>query len=225
MLGHLDYEYVFKDIDMGSWLMFQNKLPKKPHAETIFPTHTFGNTLELEEPDDYRTVFDGAHSLGSEIREFGAATVLSLAPTKLVTSCEGGLVLTNHKYLEDFVRFRRDKCARMSEVHALVGLKTLFYLDRIKSWKNGVFNYYSRQIPGQFQEVPYDSNYNTIGFLNTEHLKIPEHIETRQYYSPIYYMELLPNAFEVYKNIVCLPSWYGVDFRQIVEDIKEANDL
>lgn len=210
---------VFVDINKETWLM--EDLGKG--LKLSFPTHTFGNIIELK--DDYHVIYDGAHALGSKIREFGDATVLSLAPTKLVTSCEGGLVLTNQKYLDDFVRFRRDKCARMSEIHALIGLKTLNYLDEILQWKEMVYHYYKSYIPGQFQEIPINSNYNTIGFLNTENLIIPKHIETKQYYEPIFQIDLLPKSYEVYKKMVCLPSYYNCPYKDIVESILELNGL
>lgn len=216
MISHL--QKVFVDIDKETWLMKDLGRGLK----LSFPTHTFGNIIEIE--NDNKILYDGAQALGSVIKKFGDATVLSLAPTKLVTSCEGGLVLTNQEYLAKFVRFRRDKCARMSEVHALIGLKTFEYLDIILNWKEKVYNYYKSYIPGQFQEIPIHSNYNTIGFLNTEKLEIPEHIETKQYYEPVFDMELMPNAFEVYKQMVCLPSYYDCPYIQIVEDILEVNE-
>lgn len=210
---------VFVDINKETWLM--EDLGKG--IKLSFPTHTFGSIIELK--NDHKVIYDGAHALGSKIRKFGDATILSLAPTKLVTSCEGGLVLTNQKYLADFVRFRRDKCARMSEVHALVGIQTLHYLNEVLQWKEEVYHYYKSYIPGQFQEIPIHSNFNTIGFLNTENLKIPENIETKQYYEPIYQIDLLPNAYEVYKKMVCLPSYYGCPYKDIVESILELNGL
>lgn len=214
----------FFDIDKKTWLManYEDFIHWNKN-ELLFPTHTFGNIIEIGR--DYNVIYDGAHALGSVINKFGEATVLSLAPTKLVTSCEGGLVLTNEKHLADFVRFRRSKCARMSEVHALVGLYTLRHISEIIAWKKRVYHYYKSYIPGVFQEIPHDSNFNTIGFLNIENLKIPDHIKTKQYYEPIFQVDLLPNAFEVFSKMVCLPSYYDCSYVQIVEDIKEANEL
>jgi perosamine synthetase len=210
----------FLDINKLTWNI--SDYPAHRH-NLIFPTHTFGNVVELSR--NYNVIYDGAHALGSDIKKFGDATVFSLAPTKLVTSCEGGLVLTNEKYLESFVRFRREKCARMSEIHALIGLKTLDYLDVILEWKQRVYHYYKSYIPGIFQEINIDSNYNTIGFLNTENLKIPKWITTKQYYEPVFDMELLPNSFEVFKKMVCLPSYYNCPYKDIVEGILEMNGL
>lgn len=200
----IDIEWI--DINRNTWL---------PLQQCTIGLHTFGNI------SDYGEIYDGSHAFGATLKDIGKATVFSLAPTKLITSCEGGLVITNIRELGEFVREYRDKCARMSEVHAIVGLKTLEHLEEVIKWKVEVYNYYRKHIPGQFQKVPYDSNFNTIGFINTEGLVIPESIETRQYYEPL--KKGLKNTDYVYKNMICLPSWYGVDYKEIVRDILEDN--
>ncbi len=209
------------DVKIDTWLMDIDKMPAVNGI--ISPNHTFGNVLNME--GDYKIIFDGAHALGSKIENIGEATVFSLAPTKLVTSCEGGLIVTNNEYLAGALRVERDKCARMSEVHATIGLQTLYYIDIVKKWKAQVYDYYKKHIPGKFQKVEYDSNYNTIGFVNTHLLDIPDHIETRQYYEPLLKLPHLTVSDYIYKRMVCLPSYYDCPYKQIVEDIKELNDL
>jgi dTDP-4-amino-4,6-dideoxygalactose transaminase len=91
----------------------------------------------------------------------------------------------------------------------------------VLSWKKEVYNYYRKHLDGIFQKIAESSNHNTIGILTS--LKIPEHIETRKYYQPIELNNDLPNTEAIYRSIVCLPSWYGVDYKQIVNDINEFN--
>lgn len=222
LMNYMVHEIAFHDINPDTWLVDFN-FDKIGREDLLAPNHTFGNIIEIHR--DNPVIYDGAHALGSWIKEIGDATVFSLAPTKLITSCEGGMVITNNDDLAEFVKFRRDKCARMSEVHALVGLKTLFYLNEVKRWKKSVYSYYKRHIPGQFQQITHTSNYNTIGFLNIYNLDIPEHIETRQYYEPIFDEGLFSKSYHVYNKIICLPSWYGVDYMEIVHNILEANKL
>ena len=88
-----------------------------------------------------------------------------------------------------------------------------------------VYEYYKKHIPGQFQKIPYNSTYNTIGFLNICNLKIPKHIEIKQYYEPIHLPQKNTITEYVYNNIICLPSYYNCPYKQIVEDIKEENDF
>lgn len=220
VLSYTEHQIEYCDIDKETWLM-----EKTDGYGIVSPNHTFGNVLE--DQGHSCQIFDGAHCLGCKLESVGFATVLSLAPTKLVTACEGGIILTNNDKLNTYARIMRRYIARESEVHAIIGLQTLKHLDEVLAWKKKVYNYYSKNIPGQFQKIPIESNYNTIGFLNTEHLIIPEKIETRQYYENQWEDggKSFPNAWYVYKNIVCLPSYYGVDYKQIVEDINEANEI
>ncbi len=202
------------DIDLRTWL------PQEIYSDKTLYLNTFGNIGKSKRND---TLYDSSHCLGAKIKEIGLAHVFSLAPTKLITACEGGLIITNNKELYEFAKERRDKMCRMSEIHALIGLTYLPHLNKALQWKKDIYEYYKKYIPGQFQVIENNSTYNTIGFLNTENLKIPSHIETRQYYEPIFDNDVKSNTKFVYEHIVCLPSWYGVDKEKIVNDILEYN--
>lgn len=206
---------IYHDVGEYTWLMenFNSK------NQTLLPVHTFGNVTQYE---GKFVIYDGAHALGTNIFDIGDVTVFSLAPTKLVTSCEGGIIITdNHNMAHKMIELR-DKIGRMSEIHALIGLKTLEKIKIILNWKKTVYNYYKKFIFGQFQYKCIDSNWNTIGFLNLENLKIPETIETRQYYEPL--IRGLPNTDYIYKNMVCLPSYYNVNYKQVVNEILKYNE-
>jgi len=215
-LKKLDYIIEFCDIDKNTWHMNGSK-----YRRNVSPNHTFGSVDVVR---DKFVIYDGAHALGCKLEDIGMATVFSLAATKIVTSCEGGIIITNHKTLAHWCKHNRDKMGRMSEVNAIIGLATLKHLDKIKRWKKKVFKYYRDHLPGKFQDIPIESNYNTIGFLNTELLVIPKKIETRQYYEPVWNDgKSFPNARYVFRNIYCLPSWYGVDYKKIVDLILDKN--
>lgn len=202
----------FRDINPNTWLMHEFK-----NTDIYLPIHTFGNIFEIDEP---YTIFDGAHALGAKIRNFGLATVFSLAPTKLITACEGGIIVTNHQEIAERIIDLRNKVSRMSELNAIWGLETLKHLDEMLKWKKRCYHYYKKHLEGQFQEIPNNSNYNTIGFL-TE-LEIPGNIEYQQYYKPL--VSGFSNTDIVYEKMICLPSWYGVDYKLIVELIKKKNE-
>jgi len=209
----------YHDIDKKTWHM--NDFPK---YGLISPSHTFGNIQEYGETKG-KVIFDGAHAFGAKIKEIGDATVFSFAPTKTITTGEGGAIITNNKKFSEWLNENRNSMCRMTEMNAIVGLQLLKYTNDIMDWKKTVYNFYSSEIPGDFQEIPITSSYNTIGFLNTEHLIIPEHIKTKQYYVPIGGVSLLPNSYYVYKNICVLPSWFGLDCKKVVEDIWDVNKL
>lgn len=205
---------VFVDIDPDTWTMQHGKY------RMVMPVHTFGNVCEIE--SDHK-IYDGAHSLGSRIKDFGDATVLSMAPTKIITSIEGGMVLTDDFDLAAKITEIRDKVSRMSEIHAIFGLAYLTHIDEVMKFKEKVFEYYSKNLKGTFQKTDIHSNHNTIGMLTD--LKIPDCIETKKYYEPMSESRigLLENTRLVYDTIVCLPSYFNCPYEQIVEIINNFN--
>lgn len=210
IVNTLELDVYWVDIDKETWLQ------EKGEGYYSIGLHTFGNIN-----NDNHTIYDGSHALGCKLPNIGVATVFSLAATKIVTSCEGGLVITDNDEFAEVVREYRDRCARMSEVHAIIGLQTLNYLEEVMEWKSKVRKYYEKHINGQFQTIPIESNHNTIAFLNVNDLTIPSHITTKQYYEPL--KVGLPNTDYVYSKIIALPSYYNCNYKKIVEDILDAN--
>lgn len=206
------------DIDLETWLPNDSKFSNSLYI------NTFGNIGKSKRE---KAIYDSSHCLGAKIKHIGLAHVFSLAPTKLVTSCEGGIIITNNDNFYEFAIEYRDKISRMSEIHALIGNVYLNHLDEILKWKKKVRKYYEKNILGQFQKILDNSTHNTIGFLNLEKLKMPECVEIKQYYEPIfnYYNVIKNNTNYVYDNIICLPSYYNCPYKEIVEKIKEENDL
>ncbi len=207
----------FIDIDPETW----NMQPYLGGKYTMaMPVHTFGNVCEI---DCDHVIYDGAHSLGSRIMDFGDATVISLAPTKIITSIEGGIIMTDDHNLAAQITEIRDKVSRMSEIHAIFGNAYLPHIDEVMCFKKRVFGYYSSHLKGKFQKTDRHSNHNTIGMLTD--LKIPDCIETKKYYEPLGKsgIGLLENTMHVYDRIVCLPSYCGCPYEQIVDIINAFN--
>ncbi len=204
---------LYVDIDVDTWTM--DAIPYYPLA---LPVHTFGNVCEI---DSEFLIYDGAHSLGSRISDIGDATILSLAPTKIITSIEGGIILTDDKMLAAGIETIRDKISRMSEIHAIFGKAYLQHIDEVMKFKKKCFEYYSSHLKGTFQKTAMSSNHNTIGMLTD--LKVPDCIEIKKYYQPLNKEPSLPNTIEIYKRIVCLPSYYDCPYEQITDIINAFN--
>jgi dTDP-4-amino-4,6-dideoxygalactose transaminase len=126
-------------------------------TSAICPVYIFGLPPDMEELTEVARqggipiYFDSAQGLGATYRGrpaggFGACEVFSLSPTKVVTAIEGGLVTTNDGQLADRLRSMRDYgkdpkngedmaylglSARMSELHAAVGLLSLRRMDHL----------------------------------------------------------------------------------------------
>jgi perosamine synthetase len=123
-------------------------------------------------------VEDAAHAHGSSYNgvmagAFGIAGAFSFYPTKVMTSAEGGMIVTNDDKIAEEGRIYRDQGKasftqnahirmgynwRMSEPHAIIGLRHLERLPRMISDR--------REIAAIYDE-------GLKGFLNLRHLKIP----------------------------------------------------
>jgi UDP-4-amino-4,6-dideoxy-N-acetyl-beta-L-altrosamine transaminase len=93
----------------------QHRLPK-----ILIPVHFAGQSCEMEPMADlaqrygFRIIEDAAHGIGGFYKErpigsctFSDMTVLSFHPVKIITTGEGGMVLTNHQDLyEKLIRLR-----------------------------------------------------------------------------------------------------------------------
>lgn len=146
---------VVGDADPGTFNLSIKKLPKS--IDGVIATHVFGNPCDcnhlkdLTDPEQIPLIYDAAHAHGAyydnrPIGEFGTASVFSLSPTKHLTTCEGGMIATKDKELANRLRVLRNYGtekeyqqsvpglnARMSEVHAIVGLESLIaFWDRFK---------------------------------------------------------------------------------------------
>src|SRR5262249_9137136 len=113
-------------------------------------------------------VEDAAHAHGAELGScaagtFGAAAAFSFYPTKVVTSAEGGMIVTADARLRDEARIYRDQgkagflggdhvrmgyAWRMSELHAAVGLVQLGRLDDFLAVRSRVAALYDDALAG-----------------------------------------------------------------------------
>src|SRR5437773_97975 len=146
---------VFADCDLETFCLSPeavlNKLTSRTSA--ILAVHMYGHPVDVEALEaiskkrGIALVLDAAHAFGSEsggkrIGGFGAAEVFSFSPTKLLVAAEGGLVATRDEKLAALLRAGRNYGdagnydpdmvglnARMSELHAALGLRGLPALD------------------------------------------------------------------------------------------------
>jgi dTDP-4-amino-4,6-dideoxygalactose transaminase len=204
---------VWEDIDPETWIM-----EGRDNFDCALPVHTFGNTAQCHAR---RIIYDGAHTVGARLPDVGDATVFSLAPTKIITSIEGGMVITDNDLLAANITALRDKTCRLSEIHAIFGNAYLKHLKEVMLWKLKCNTLYRAAKIGIMQVCACDYNMNTIGVLNAK-LKIPPSIETRKYYEPL--IHGLKNTDLVYNRITCLPSWYNCPVDEVIKRIKEANE-
>jgi dTDP-4-amino-4,6-dideoxygalactose transaminase len=141
-------------------------------ASLLVGTHVFGSPCTPEEVEELGrqagvpVVFDAAHGFGATrdgrpLGRFGDAEIFSLSPTKPMTSGEGGLVAVRDDELARRVRLGVDYGnpgdydtlfpglnARMSELHAAVGLESLAELDDHLAVRRDLAARYTKALDG-----------------------------------------------------------------------------
>ncbi len=148
---------VFCDCKAGTWVLDPEDVERNMSAKTaaICPVYIYGLPPDIDVLVDLGrrkgipVYFDSAQGLGSTYDGrpaggFGACEVFSLSPTKVVSAIEGGMVTTNSDEIAGRIRCLRDYgkdptngeemvglglSARLSELHAAVGLLSLRKMD------------------------------------------------------------------------------------------------
>jgi dTDP-4-amino-4,6-dideoxygalactose transaminase len=146
---------VFVDCDAETLNIDIEDVARKitPRTAAILAVYVSGNPPALAALEDLarkhglRLILDAAHAMGSTYQgrpagTFGDAEVFSLSPTKTITTCEGGIVSLRDPEVARRIKIGRNYAnpgnydcqfiglnARMSELHALVGIESFRMLQ------------------------------------------------------------------------------------------------
>ena len=163
---------MYVDIDPQTCLIDPAEVEKAitPNTCAIMGVHIWGtpcDATQLQEIADRHGIpllFDAAQATGSRYLEkplggFGTAEIFSCSPTKVVTSGEGGIIATNDDELAAKLRVGRAygddgsyDCAfeginaRMSELHAVLGLASLEMADDAIAHRHRLFALYHHEL-------------------------------------------------------------------------------
>ncbi|OPZ90782.1 MAG: UDP-4-amino-4-deoxy-L-arabinose--oxoglutarate aminotransferase [candidate division TA06 bacterium ADurb.Bin417] len=178
---------VLVDVDPESFNLDPDRLEAAltPRTRAIMPVHLFGNPAEMEAilalagKHGLAVIEDAAGAFGSRGRDracgsFGAAGCFSFHPRKLITTGEGGLVVTGDPALADRLRRLRNHGLdaagafqaagfnyRMTELAAALGLNQLPEVDRMLAERQELAAAYRSRLAGlpglAFQRVAGDS--------------------------------------------------------------------
>lgn len=223
-----EYQRLWLDIDRQSWLLEE---PKWQSFDTIIVQHTFGN---YSDPSDWKhneryfIVYDAAYSMGMKFPIMDGA-VISLSPTKTITSCEGGIILINDSpHLPEIIEEWRNTSSRLSELNAILALNYMKKLSNILTRKKQIFQHYNRELPFTHQKIVTNSTCGYYGILLPENFlrenlakEYPVYmirdIECRVRYAPL--CPGLTNTDYVGKHILCLPCYVDLDDNYVVNQI------
>ena len=191
----------------------------------ILGVHMYGCPCHPEKLDEISKetgipiIFDAAHAIGASINgkplgEFAQAHIFSFSPTKLITTIEGGMLITNDDELAQKIRLDRnysnppnywtERCglsARLGEPGAALGLVQLADIDSFISNRNAFVTQYKsllEKVPGiTFQNIPdgYQSSHKDFSiFINADDFGMnrdqlvktleAENIMTKNYFYP-----------------------------------------
>ncbi|QWV95077.1 DegT/DnrJ/EryC1/StrS family aminotransferase [Geomonas oryzisoli] len=176
---------VVVDADPATWNMNVDRIEEKitPRTSAIMAVHIYGlpvpmaPLLEIAERHGLKVIEDAAqaHGLccqGRPCGSFGDISTFSFYPNKLVTTGEGGIILTDDPVLAERCRSLRNLCFqegkrflheelgfnfRMSNLQAALGVAQLERLDEFASRKRRMGERYSAllsQMPGITLPVP-----------------------------------------------------------------------
>lgn len=181
---------VFVDAESDTWNIDAGKIEEKitPKTKAIIPVHTYGHPVDMEPimelAKKYKlyVVEDAAEAHGGEYRDkkcgsMGHINCFSFYANKIITSGEGGMVITSDSKLADRCCYYKNLCFplegkrdyvhndlgynyRMTNVQAALGFAQLENIDKfIERRRNnaGLYNELLKDIPGI--QIPTEKEY------------------------------------------------------------------
>lgn len=162
---------VFCDIRKEDFQIDAKKIPELITSKTvaIMPVHLFGMICDVEEIDkiakkySLKILYDAAHAFGvkykgKSIATYGDATMFSFHASKILNTIEGGAVCCANKDLAERMSIYSNfgisgkyalyvgENAKMSEMHASVGLCNLRYVQEEIQRRKQIFSLYEEYL-------------------------------------------------------------------------------
>lgn len=237
-----------------------------PRTSAILATHVYGIPCDVEAIDAIakkhrlKVIYDAAHAFdveykGRPITAFGDASTLSFHATKLFHTVEGGATIVHSSDGERAVRLLRSfghvnddhfslgMNAKMSEVHAAMGLAVLPHINEIVLERARISALYDRGMPERIDRpvIPEGTKYNFSYYpvlapdaetrIRITSVLSDEGIHVRRYFYPS--LDALPyvsaTACAVSRGIsdrvLCLPLYAGLPDEAVESVLRVMNEV
>lgn len=173
---------VLVDSDPDTWCMDVSQVEAKitPRTRAVMPVHIYGHPVdmdplrELAEAHDLLIIEDAAEAHGAKYRGrrcggLGDVSCFSFYANKIITTGEGGMVLTNDVVVAEIARSKRNLCFqsqrrfyhtelgynfRLTNLQAAIGVAQLERADEIVARKREVGRAYSDALAGLPLQLP-----------------------------------------------------------------------
>ncbi len=165
---------VLVDCDPETWTMRVDEIEKKISSKTraIMAVHIYGHPAEMEQiweiakKHGLYIIEDAAEAHGAEYKGqkcggFGDISTFSFYANKIVTTGEGGMILTKNSKFADRARSLRNLCFRtdkrfyhtemgynyrMSSIQASIGLAQLKKIEGVVKKRRQIAHYYNKNL-------------------------------------------------------------------------------
>jgi dTDP-4-amino-4,6-dideoxygalactose transaminase len=244
---------VFVDIDPGTWNIDAGQIEAAitPRTSAILPVHVFSAPCDVQRIEaiarahGLKVIYDAAHAMavecgGRPVLDYGDISCLSFHATKLFNTAEGGGCVARDPAVTARIRRlrffgfdeRKDVVdegmnAKMTEVHAALGLANLRHLDRVRANRRQKYHHYVELLKSapfvtfqKFDPDAYNFSYLPVLFdseqrlLRVIELLASQQIVPRRYFHPALHTipkfgssARLPVAERVARCILCLPLY------------------
>ncbi len=167
---------IFVDIDRNTWNIDPTQIEASITDKTkaIIPVHLYGHPVDLSpimniaEKYNLFLVEDAAEAHGAEYKQkkvgsFGDISIFSFYGNKIITTGEGGMIITNSKEISNKIKILRDHGMstskrywhpvlgynyRLTNVQAAIGVAQLEQIDWILTTKRKIAEQYIKRLSG-----------------------------------------------------------------------------
>jgi len=241
---------VFADIEEERFGLDPEDVKKRITDKTraIIAVHVYGlpcrisELAEIAEDNNLLLIEDAAEAIGAEeygkkVGGFGDASIFSFAGNKIISTGEGGMVVTNDEIMRERLRAIRSKHSwRMSTILASLGLSQFNKIEQVinariicaKYLTNGLEFIDGINPPVEPDGISHTYQFYTIKTGHRDKLKdcLEEHgITTKIYFPPI--MNGLPVTDMVSRRVLTLPLYPELtmdEMNYMLETINSINN-